>query len=103
MAQNAYEKAILLQPDNYSALNNLAWLLATSPKDELRDPERAVILAQKAVGLKPTAQIMDTLAESLYASGKFEEAVMIGEKALNLASGDRTYFEAQLEKFRKAN
>ncbi len=103
MAKNAYEKAILLQPDNYSALNNLAWILATSPKEESRDPERAVILALKAVELKPTAQIMDTLAESLYASGKFEEAVIIGEKALHLASGDRTYFEAQLEKFRQAN
>ena len=30
LAKQAYEKAILLQPDNFSALNNLAWILATS-------------------------------------------------------------------------
>ena len=36
-------------------LNNLAWLLATCPDPELRDPGRAVGLAKEAVELAPTA------------------------------------------------
>ena len=38
MAQSAYEKAIMLQPDNFSALNNLAWILATSEDKAFRNP-----------------------------------------------------------------
>ena len=38
MARQAYEKAILLQPDNFSALNNLAWILATSEDESFRNP-----------------------------------------------------------------
>ena len=102
MAQAVYEKAISLQPDNFSALNNLAWILATSEDETFRNPQRAVILAARAAELKPTAQILDTFAESLYRNSQIDEAVYIGEKALLAATGDRGYFERQLEKFRKA-
>ena len=102
MAQQAYMKAILLQPDNFSALNNLAWILATSEDESFRDPRRAVLLAARAAELKPTPQILDTFAESLYRNGQPEEAIYIGEKALLSATGDRSYFEKQLNKFRKA-
>jgi Zn-dependent protease with chaperone function len=102
MAQDAYEKAISLQPDNYSALNNLAWILATSDDAAFRNPRRAVMLASRAAELKPTAQIIDTFAESLYQNGQLNEALYIGEKSLQAATGDRRYFETQLDKFRKA-
>ncbi len=102
LAEKAYEKAILLQPDNYSALNNLAWILATSQDESIRNPRRAVLLAARAAELKPTAQILDTFAECLYRNGQIEEAIYIGEKALQSASGDRSYFVKQLDKFRKA-
>lgn len=102
LAQDAYEKAISLLPDNYSALNNLAWILATSDDAAFRNPRRAVMLASRAAELKPTAQILDTFAESLYQNGQLDEAVYIGEKALLAATGDRRYFETQLDKFRKA-
>jgi len=100
-AKRAYENAILLQPDNFSALNNLAWILATSEDAAIHDHRRAVLLAAKAAELKPTPQILDTFAECLYRNGQFEEAIYIGEKALLSASGDRSYFEKQLKKFRK--
>jgi tetratricopeptide (TPR) repeat protein len=102
MAKKAYEKAIFLQPDNYSALNNLAWILATSEEEAFRNPGRAVLLAAKAAELKPSSQILDTFAESLYRNGQMEEAIYIGEKALLSATGDRGYLENQLDKFRKA-
>jgi Zn-dependent protease with chaperone function len=103
MAQQAYEKSISLQPDNVSALNNLAWILATSEDEAFRNPRRAVVLAARASELKPTSQILDTFAESLYRNGQFDEAVYIGEKALSSATGDRGYFEKQLDKFSKAS
>jgi len=102
MAQQAYENAILLQPDNFSALNNLAWILATSEDEAFRDPGRAVLLAARAAELKPTSQILDTFAECLYRNGQPEEAIYIGEKALLSATGDRSYFEKQLKKYRQA-
>jgi Zn-dependent protease with chaperone function len=102
LAEQAYEKAILLQPDNYSALNNLAWILATSEDEAIRNPRRAVLLAARAAELKPSSQILDTFAECLYRNGQVEEAIYIGEKALISATGDRSYFEKQLDKFRKA-
>jgi Flp pilus assembly protein TadD len=102
LARQAYEKAILLQPDNYSALNNLAWILATSEDEEIRNPRRAVLLASRAAELKPSSQILDTFAECLYRNGQIEEAIYIGEKALLSATGDRSYFEKQLDKFHKA-
>jgi Zn-dependent protease with chaperone function len=102
LAQQAYEKAILLQPDNYSALNNLAWILATSKDEAIRNPRRAVLLAARAAELKPSAQILDTFAECLYQNGQIEEAIYISEKALLSATGDHGYFEKQLDKFRKA-
>jgi len=102
LAKQAYEKAILLQPDNFSALNNLAWILATSEDAAIRNPRRAVLLAAKAAELKPSSQILDTFAECLYRNGQIEEAIYIGEKALLSATGDRSYFEKQLDKFRKA-
>jgi Zn-dependent protease with chaperone function len=102
LAKQAYEKAILLQPDNYSALNNLAWILATSEDEAIRNPRRAVLLAARAAELKPSSQILDTFAECLYRNGQIEEAIYIGEKALLSATGDRSYFEKQLKKFRKS-
>ena len=82
--------------------NNLAWILATSEDESFRDSRRAVLLAARAAALKPTSQILDTFAESLYRNGQPEEAIYIGEKALLLATGDRSYFKKQLNKFRKA-
>ena len=102
-AKQAYEKAISLQPDNFSALNNLAWILATSEDKAFRDPARAVVLAARAAELKPTPQILDTFAESLYQNGQMDAAIYMGEKALLAATGERGYFERQLEKFRKAS
>ena len=102
MAQQAYEKAILLQPDNFSALNNLAWILATSEDEAFRDPRPRRASCARAAELKPSSQILDTFAESLYRNGQPEEAIYIGEKALLSATGDRSYFEKQLDKFRQA-
>ncbi|MGB6044206.1 MAG: tetratricopeptide repeat protein, partial [Pirellulales bacterium] len=47
-AAKDYEKALKIQPKDSSILNNLAWLLATSPDEKIRDGKRAVELATSA-------------------------------------------------------
>jgi tetratricopeptide (TPR) repeat protein len=101
-AKSAYEKSLSLSTKNPNVLNNLAWLYATCEDKTIRNPELAVVLAEKAVKIEETPQILDTLAESYYAAGDYEEAVEAGEKALNLAGPDKFYYEKQLAKFMKS-
>jgi tetratricopeptide (TPR) repeat protein len=100
--KQAYETSLALQPDQPQVLNNLAWLLATCPDDRLRDPPRALALAQRAAALEQSAFILDTLAESYFANGRYAEAVAAGKRALALAKGDRSHYEAQLDRFLQA-
>jgi tetratricopeptide (TPR) repeat protein len=44
-----YEKALQVAPQSIAALNNLAWMLATSVHDSVRNGPRAVTLAEQAV------------------------------------------------------
>ncbi len=100
-AKSAYEKSLMILPDNPKVLNNLAWLYATCVDNKIRNPQRAVLFAEKAVKKEETPQILDTLAESYYAAGYYKEAVETGKKALNLAGLDKSYYEKQLSKFMK--
>ncbi len=43
-----YAQALKLEPDSAGALNNLAWALIVAP-EELRDPQRALVLSERAV------------------------------------------------------
>jgi len=57
------------------ALNNLAWLMATCPKIEFRNPEGAVVYAKRAVGVAPTdGNCWNTLGVAYYRAGELEEA-----------------------------
>ena len=68
------------------ALNNLAWVLATSPKEELRDGERAIELAKKAAEATDyeEAHILSTMASGYAETGDFEKAIEWVEKAQEL-------------------
>jgi Zn-dependent protease with chaperone function len=100
--REAYETSLALKPDNPAVLNNLAWLLATCEDERLRDPARALVLAQLAAGLEASAFILDTLAECYFVNGRYPEAVETARRALALAKGDRRHYEAQLKKFTQA-
>ena len=60
-----------------------------------RDGSRAIILAQHAVELteRRDASSLDTLAASFAESGRFDDAIRIGNEALTLARarGDRQF------------
>src|SRR5690349_9654465 len=50
-AKKSFEQAVHLEPNDPSTLNDLAWLLATSRDDRVRDGRRAVTLARRACEL----------------------------------------------------
>ena len=92
-----FEAALNQMPDDSPLLNNLAWVLATSPDDQLRDGKRAVELATKACELTEykLPHILSTLAAAFAESGDFDTAIEWSEKAVAL---DDTEQEEQLSK-----
>jgi tetratricopeptide (TPR) repeat protein len=83
-----YREALRLNPNLAGALNNLAWVLAASPDDELRNGAEAVRLAERACGLTHYGQplFIGTLAAAYAEAGRFPEAVTTAEKAERLAT-----------------
>jgi tetratricopeptide (TPR) repeat protein len=81
-----YRAALEVDPEFGPVLNNLAWLLATTPVASLRDAAAALDLAQRAVRASPQPDpgVLDTLAAAYAASGRFEEAVRSEERAIAL-------------------
>ncbi len=95
-----YEQILLWNPRQAVALNNLAWMMLTAQKQELRNKKRALALARQAVSLDPEPQYLDTLAEACYQNGLKEEAINIIKEAIRRARDNRAYYESQLMKFR---
>ncbi|MCS7336624.1 MAG: tetratricopeptide repeat protein [Verrucomicrobiae bacterium] len=83
-----YREALRLEPDSPDVLNNLAWLLAASPVDALRDGTEAVRLAERACELTKHKEplLVGTLAAAYAEAGRFEEAIRTAEKARALAA-----------------
>ncbi len=100
--KQAYEKALTLNPDNPHVLNNLAWLYATCDDLSYRNSKRALKLSKKAATLLKAPHILDTLAESYFINGKYEKAISTELRALELVKNNRSHYNKQLEKFRKA-
>jgi Flp pilus assembly protein TadD len=101
-----YREALRLDPHYFEAVNNLAFLLATTSDPSLRDPATALRLAESMPALRPPdALSLDTLAAAYAAAGRFDEARRTQERALELllASGDRgaeAEYRARLEAYR---
>ena len=87
-----YEAALKKKPDLLDAGSNLAWLLATTKDEKLRQPARALALATQinkaATGQSPA--VLDNLAAAQAASGDFQSAAATaaGAALLAKASGD---------------
>ena len=80
--------AAQLRPDWPKPLNNLAWLMATTPIENLQAPDEAVELARRAIELTKhdDASTLDTLAAAYAATGRFDKAVQTAQRALELAA-----------------
>ena len=92
-----YERALEISPQSVSALNNLAWLLATCPDVSLRNGARAIQLALQADQLSggTNAVVLRTLAAGYAEAGQFGKAIESGRAATRLAEmqGDNSLAE----------
>ena len=86
-----YEKALKQDDKDSSVLNNFAWVLATSPLDEVRDGKRAIELATKACELTDHKQghILSTLGAAYAETGDFETAKKWSRQAIELGTPDQ--------------
>jgi len=98
-----YDAALELEPKSSGVLNNLAWVLATSPDAELRDGARSLRLATEAclVTGYTEAHILSTLAAAYAEMGDFEAAKRWSARAVE--QGDETQLDnltKELESYR---
>lgn len=63
------------RPDDYTLLNNLAWIYATAEDPAIRNGAKAIDYAQEAMVQAPNDHhIWSTLSEAYYVSGEYEKA-----------------------------
>ena len=83
-----YQKIVDLSPSDAQGHNDLSWLLANCPMEELRNPQRAVALSAKAVGLAPKdGTIWNTLGVAHYRAGNWQDGLAALEKSIDLRKG----------------
>ena len=85
-----YDRALQIDPKESGVLNNLAWVLATSPKDDVRDGARAIAFATRAceVTQYKAPHILSTLAAGYAESGDFDTAIEWSTKAVEMGQGE---------------
>jgi protein O-mannosyl-transferase len=92
-----YQKVLQIKPDYLEILNNLAWLLATSPDAHIRDGVQAVKYAGRACELTHygVTILVGTLAAAYAEAGRFDDALATAQKACALAekSGEQDLLE----------
>ncbi len=95
------KRSLEIEPNNIDAKNNLAWILATSPDPNIRNPSDAIRLAQEVCNTvnfkEPT--VLDTLGAAYASDGRFADAVETAQKALDLAgSANQTQIKNTIER-----
>lgn len=94
-----YRQALQLDAELTGAAVDLAWILATSERGDVRAPFEAILLAERAATATgysdPT--VLDTLAAAYFAAGQPERAVATAHTALDLAiAGGQTPLAARI-------
>jgi len=82
-----WQKVLAIEPDNGNAMNNLAWVFATSPDASVRDGTQAVRLAEQALRVSGgrIPLVLRTLAAAYAESGRFTEAIDTAQRGLGIA------------------
>jgi serine/threonine-protein kinase len=87
-ASAALEHLRALMPVDHYDQNGLAWALATWPDAALRDPARAVALAEAAVAAEPAqGAYWNTLGVARYRAGDFDGAIEALEASMEHRDG----------------
>jgi tetratricopeptide (TPR) repeat protein len=85
-ALEQWREVLRREPNDFTVLNQVAWVHATSPDAALRTGAAAVELAAKAVRLSGGApEFLDTLSAVYAEAGNFPEAVATAERARAMA------------------
>ncbi|MGD9724621.1 MAG: tetratricopeptide repeat protein [Pirellulales bacterium] len=103
-----YREALRLDPEltrhprSAAWANNLAWILATSTDDRLRNGAEAVRWARQVCQHDQHRQptLLDTLAAALAEDGQFDEAVRVSRQVLELAAGQADLAETTRQRIR---
>lgn len=84
--------ALEKMPNNFKAMDRLAWLYTTVNDPDLKDPEMGLSLARNAYAIANNrASILDTLAEAFYRNGKEKDALAASRRALYWAPYSEYY------------
>lgn len=91
-----FKKAFEVEPKEAGLLNNYAWVLATSPDDDVRDGKLAIDLATQACEATQFEQshILSTLAAAYAEAGDFEKAQEWSKKAIDVFEKQRAAEES---------
>jgi choline-sulfatase len=83
-----FEAALRLRADWPAPMSEIAWILATHPEERVRNPGRAIQLAERAADLTARRQpvILDSLAAAYAAAGDFDRAAATAQEATALAA-----------------
>ena len=100
-AIDSYENVLKIDPDNFHALNNIAWLFATCPKKEFQNAKKALDYSKKALEQKREAFILDTYAQACFINNDIKNAVKAAKEALSIAKDKKKYYQKQLQKFKE--
>ncbi len=88
-ALDNYAIFLWLSPGERGALNNIAWIYATHPKNEFRDGAKAIELLQPLAAKPDNApefsNLLDSLAAAYAEAGRFDDALQTIETAIDKA------------------
>jgi tetratricopeptide (TPR) repeat protein len=83
-----YRLALIVDPENASAHNDLAWTLASIPDDPWFDPARGFALARKAVALDPNNwKLLNTLGVAAFRAGDWKTATKAFQESITFTGG----------------
>ncbi|MCI0492239.1 MAG: tetratricopeptide repeat protein [Planctomycetes bacterium] len=100
-----YQHSIEIDPSTPHAYRGLAWLMATCPDESVRNPSRAIELAEFAMQLngEKDSVSFDTLAAAQASAGDFPTAMTTLHQAIEIAPEDeRTVYQDRLLMYQHA-
>ncbi len=100
-----FKKAVKIDPENPYACQAMAWFYAACPNTDLRDGEKAVELAEKALKLEhsdtPDPVFPATLAAAYAESGMYGKAADTQKQAMARVKGSWASFDIPEEEFHR--